>query len=208
MRRNGNGPVVAIDIDGTIGNFHEHFLKFAEGWYGRPMPRLDDMRPDVPLFKAMQTSKATYRKCKLAYRQGGLKRNMPIYPGARELTVSLRRKGAEVWLCTTRPYLSLDNIEPDTRHWLSRHKIQYDGMLFGPNKYHDLVRQVGKDRVVAVLDDLPEMLDQAISLGLVTVVRDQPYNRDYDQAFRARGIGPARAILEAELLFWRERHAS
>jgi len=210
MRRNGNGPVIAIDIDGTIAPFHEHFLKFAEGWYGREMPSADDYMGDMPLCKFMGSSKATYRKCKLAYRQGGLKRSMPIYPEAPRMIAHLRKLGAEVWICTTRPYLSLDNIEPDTRHWLKRHKVQHDGVIFGEHKYRDLVHQVGSNRIVAILDDLPEMLDQAISLNLDSLIRGQSYNKGYggNAAGYAVDLDSALIMLENRLRNWRDRNAS
>lgn len=101
---------------------------------------------------------------------------MPCYPGASELTRALRRAGAEVWICTTRPYLRLDAIDPDTRHWLRRNKIQFDHVLYGEHKYRDLVKQVDPARVVAVYEDLPDMLMQAIDCGMSGYLRSQPYN--------------------------------
>jgi phosphoglycolate phosphatase-like HAD superfamily hydrolase len=171
-------PVVALDIDGTLGDYHGHFIRFAEQWTGRAMPLPQDINPGIPLHKHLRMSKATYRECKLAYRQGGMKRSMPMYPGASAMVKYLRRHfGVEAWICTTRPYLRLDNIDPDTRHWLRRNHIQFDGVLYGEHKYRDLVKIVGRERVVAVLDDLPELCRQAASLGLPTYLRDQPYNR-------------------------------
>lgn len=170
-------PVVALDIDGTLGDYHRHFIEFARGWTGRDLPSPESINPGIPLHKHLGMSKATYRQCKLAYRQGGMKRSMPAYEDASELTRSLRKQGADVWICTTRPYLRLDTIDPDTRHWLRRNGIQFDGILYGEHKYSDLVRIVGKDRVVGVLDDLPEVLDRARSIGLSCYLRDQPYNR-------------------------------
>jgi hypothetical protein len=206
MRRNG-GPVVAIDIDGTLGDYHSHFLAFAAAWYGRAMPDPSEINPGLPLYRFMKTSKSTYRACKLAYRQGGMKRSMPCYPGARELTVDLRRAGAEVWICTTRPYLSMANIEPDTRHWLKRHGIQYDGVLFGPNKYRDLVKQVGSARVAGVLEDLERMVVQAKELGLYTVLREQPYNTHVNYTDSARTLHAAEVHLLAAVIQWKEDHA-
>jgi len=213
MKRNGNGPVVAIDIDGTLGDYHTHFLKFAKGWIGRPMPDPEDINPGLPLHKFMGTSKATYRKCKLAYRQGGLKRSMPCYYGAKHITEALRRAGAEVWICTTRPYLRLDNIDPDTRHWLRRNGIQYDAVLWGEHKYRDLVKQVDRERIVGVLDDLPAMLDQAHSLGLRTLLRDQPYNRQREDAelvcpyaLRVEDLPQAQCALRIYLGEWKRDH--
>jgi hypothetical protein len=128
-------------------------------------------------------ARSTYNQCKLAYRQGGMKRSMPVYPGAAEMIREFRSNGAAVAICTTRPYLRLDNIDPDTRHWLRRNHIQYDWVLFGTGKYRDLVRNVGAEKVIAVLDDLVKMVEQAARLGLAVSLRDQPYNR-YNSAYR------------------------
>lgn len=181
MDRLDHSPVVAIDIDGTLGDYHGWFIQFAEMWVGRKLPSPHEINPGQKLNKHLKMSKSTYRQCKLAYRQGGLKRGMPVYDGARELTVAIRKTGAKVYICTTRPYLRLDNIDPDTRHWLRRNKIQFDGVIWGPNKYRDLVRYIGSDRIVALIDDLPEMLEQARCVGIGNIyMRDQPYNRHVD----------------------------
>lgn len=177
-------PVVALDIDGTMGDYHAHFIKFAELWIGRKLPDPADINDGKPLHRHLGMSKQTYRQIKLAYRQGGMKRSMPVYDGAAFMTRHIKKLGGEVWICTTRPYLRLDTIDPDTRHWNRRNGIQFDGLLYGEHKYSDLVKIVGKDRVVAVLDDLPEVLDRARALGLPTYLRDQPYNRyrdDFDR---------------------------
>lgn len=181
--RNGDGkPVVALDLDGTLGNYHKWFLEFAEMWFGRPMPDPAKINPGMPLYKFMKVKQAEYRECKLAYRQGGLKRGMPAYDGASELTQSVRSAGAELWICTTRPYLRLDNIDPDTREWMHRNRIEYDGLLFDGleyPKYEELAQQVDPDRIVAVIDDLPEQIVNANKAGLRRLyLRDQPYNRD------------------------------
>lgn len=184
-----DAPVVALDIDGTLGDYHGHFLKFAEGWLGKELPSPVSNTDGVPLYKLMGVSRTTYRQCKLAYRQGGMKRSMPVYSYARELTRVIRKNGCQVWICTTRPFLRLDNIDPDTRHWLEKRAcVQYDGVLFGEHKYRDLRKIVGADRVIMVVDDLPELLDQAASQGMYGVLRDQPYNRYTKQYPRARDL--------------------
>lgn len=199
-------PIVALDIDGTLGDYHAHFLRFAEQWYGREMPPANEINPGMPLSQFMKTSKATYRQCKLAYRQGGLKRSMPAYHGASELTRHIRRKGAEVWICTTRPYLRLDNIDPDTRHWLRRNRIQYDAVLYGPHKYRDLCRNSDPDNVLLVVDDLPEMVAEAIRLKLPVYLRNQPYNWHYREAMRVDNMADIRLAFDIAVDGWREEH--
>jgi len=171
-------PVIGLDLDGTLGDFHRHFLTFAEGYLQRQVRWHWD--GTEPFWRMLGVSKRTYREVKLAYRQGGLKRSMPLIPGAKDLVNGLRREGAEVWLCTTRPYLRLDNIDPDTRFWLRHHRLGYDGVLFGERKYRDLALMVGCTRVLGILDDLPEMVDSANANNLNGTLIERTYNRHTD----------------------------
>lgn len=160
-------PVVAVDIDGTLGDFHTHFAHFAQEYTGEPMTtgwwRL--YKGDVPykewMKKALLLDDRSWYDLKLAYRQGGLKRSMPIIDGASSLTKYIRWQGAELWLTTTRPYNRLDNIDPDTREWVRRRGIEFDYMIYDDDKYQLLAERVDPRRVVAVLDDLPEQYDAA-----------------------------------------------
>ena len=203
-------PVVALDIDGTLGNYHLHFTRFAEGWTGRRMPDPANNTGGVPLYKWLGMAKPTYRQCKLAYRQGGMKRSMPVYPYAAEVVKQLRKQ-AEVWICTTRPYLRLDNIDPDTRHWLRRNGIQYDGVLFGTHKYRDLRSIVGVENIVAVVDDEPEQYDTATSIGIWPLLRTQPYNlyrSDIEGTNRVDDMLDLLASAQGHLQAWREQHGT
>jgi len=182
MRPHPFAPVVALDIDGTSGDYHSHFTWFMELWTGRPMPSAKMYTGGVPFHKWLGVSRSTYNEGKLAYRQGGWKRFMPAYPGIGEFTRHVRKSGCQLWICTTRPYLRLDNIDPDTRHWLKRNEVQHDGILYGMHKYRDLVRAVGRERVLVVFDDLPEQVDVALDLGLRVMMRTQPYNHHYQRS--------------------------
>lgn len=209
---NGKGPVLGIDVDGTLAEYHGHFLNFAQGWLGREMPDPSKINPGLPLHKFMGVSKSTYRRIKLAYRQGGLKRSMPAYEGARELTVNLRKTAclgmrAELIICTSRPYLQLGGIDPDTRHWLKRNGIQYDNIVWGENKYRDLFREYGY-RVAGILDDLPPMIRQATDLGIPACLKDQPYNLvDRPHVAIARDLFQAEAVLTNMLHKWFETNS-
>lgn len=206
---NGNGPVVGIDIDGTLGDYHAHFIRFAEGYTGRSLPNPADINPAMPFRRFLGLGQRTYRECKLAYRQGGMKRSMPVYPHARELTVGLRKAGIEVIICTSRPFNQLGNVDPDTRHWLKRNGIQFDGLMWGENKYRDLRKRFGT-RIVTVLEDLPGMVDQAFQCGIGPILRDQPYNRHktggpkMEALPRAYGLPEAERMILNDLKNWRE----
>jgi len=203
---NGEGPVIGLDIDGSLADYHGHFLRFAAGWLGREMPPPTKINPGVPLHKFMGVSKTTYRKIKLAYRQGGLKRSLPAYSGADDLSRTLRSWGAEVVICTSRPYLQLGPVDPDTRHWLLRNRVQHDNLIWGERKYIDLVRLYGGERIVGVLDDLPRMIEQAEGLGLSALMMNQPYNvglhRPFDHIHRVQTLQQAETIFYGLLEKW------
>jgi phosphoglycolate phosphatase-like HAD superfamily hydrolase len=187
-------PVIGLDIDGTLLAYHPHFVRFARDWLGDD--GLDPYGYDArqPLHQYLGVSKAMYRRCKLAYRRGELKRSLlPLdrpYPQARELTHQLRRKGFDIWLCTTRPYLSHDTVDEATRHNLRRNGVLYQGIIWGQHKYRELVRTVGAERVVGVLDDLPEMCNQATSLGLRTAFAVREHNQQQLLTFGVSGVYP------------------
>lgn len=198
-------PVFGLDIDNTLGDYNGHFFRFAEGWLGKEVSFDYDLR--LPMYRHLGVSKATYRQCKLAYRMGGLKRSMPAYPWASGLTHTLRSWGADVFICTTRPYLSHDNIDSDTRHWLRRNRIACKGVIWGEHKYRELARTVGRERVVAVLDDLPEMYEQAASLGIWPVLALRDHNRHYAAVYgnAAETYEETVLALKKRLETWRQK---
>lgn len=165
-------PVVAVDIDGTLGDYHSHFLEFAYEYLAidGPTPLRSGFRGQCGFKEWFLDTFATvteedWKDAKLAYRQGGQKRSMPVWDGAPEFVRDLKAVlDVEVWLTTTRPYMRMDNIDPDTRFWLERHGIPYDGLLYDELKFRSLVKIVDPSRVVAVVDDLGEMLHEAASL--------------------------------------------
>jgi phosphoglycolate phosphatase-like HAD superfamily hydrolase len=218
VNRNGDGkPVVALDIDGTLGDYHSNFLTFAALYFNRQGDwSTGEDNPGLRLWEWMGISQRDYRDAKLAYRQGGWKRWMPCYEGASQLTHEIRATGAEVWLCTTRPYLRLDNVDPDTREWLRRNRIQYDALLFDPaheedgTKYDELARQA-KPRVAALVDDLPEMIEAAYKAGLCgfpahgPILRDQPYNRHYENWRRSESCEEIWIRVKHDIDRWKDR---
>ena len=171
-----NRPVVALDIDGTLSKYHEWFTAFARMYTGRQLSAVwrPEFRGEFNL--ALGLEKAEYRDIKLAYRQGGMKRSMPVFNGARDLVDAIHEAGAEVWFCTTRPWQRLDNIDPDTREHFRRQRLRFNGLIYGEHKYQDLVDIVGLERIVCALDDLPEMVMEAAELGVPALLRSQPHN--------------------------------
>lgn len=188
-------PIVAVDIDGTLGDYHGHFIEFINAYLHSDGPIGEGYDGSIRFRDWVQSvygiSVEKFREIKLAYRQGAQKRSMPVYPGAANLCRQIKSNGAELWITTTRPYLRLDNIDPDTRFWLDINRIEYDNIIYDEDKYVKLGNRVETRRVVAVLDDLPEMVDQASQVfGIsVPILRRTGYN---SAAFEVREVDTLR----------------
>lgn len=156
-------PAVALDIDGTLGDYHDNFLEFAEGWLGfwRARDYCGGERFRDWFTKTYGVDLTTFRTIKLAYRQGGMKRTMLPYAGAADLTNRLRKEGIEVWLTTSRPWERFDRIDPDTREWLRRYEIEFDGLLYSGSKLADYAKIIDPGRSIAVVDDQIHNLAEA-----------------------------------------------
>lgn len=214
-------PIVAIDVDGTLGDYHSHWLRFATHWLyddddamkmqlEMSLNTYDGTEPfSQYCMDMMNIDLATYRLIKLAYRQGGMKRTMPINKWATAVTHFVRACGAELWITTTRPYLSLDNIVPDTVEWLNRHGIVYDHMLFDEDKFATLANRVDSERVVAVLDDLPEMYDAAALVlhygNDVPILIKSVYNAGVRRPLMS-DLDATIPIIDYRIKQWREQH--
>lgn len=204
-------PVVAVDIDGTLGDYHGHLHEFAAGYLGRGRDLgvpYDGSEPHRDWFcRAFKVDVRTFRDIKLAYRQGAQKRTMPVFPGAAELCNAIRVTGAELWLTTTRPYLRLDNVDPDTRAWLARQQIFFDHMVYDDKKYPVLAGLVAPERVVAVLDDLPEQYAAAAAVfgPEVPILRRMMYNRAVKVDFEITNLWDAAKIIVQRINEWEAR---
>jgi phosphoglycolate phosphatase-like HAD superfamily hydrolase len=205
-------PLVAVDIDGTLGDYHGHFIEFAQAYLGRPLPYEYDGSYEFSEY--LQLRKSVYREVKLAYRQGGMKRSMPLLSPSsytyspQEFIKELRKKGIEVWLTTTRPYMRLDNIDPDTREWLFRNRIGYDGLLYGEEKYRLLCERVDKSRILAVVDDQRPMLAQAAELGLYGIQRWSSWNEGDRQSPGSSQLHEIRWVIMERERRWRSEQTS
>ena len=203
-------PVVALDVDETLAKYLKHWFKFANSYFDK-MWFVSDYDGRFSLSEFMGISKEQYRTAKLAYRAGGWKRNMPIYDGAQMLWAKLRAVDAEIWVTTTRPYMRMDNIDPDTREWLRRYGLDgYRGLLYDEDKYAELLERVDAHRIVGIVEDDPAQCARAADLGLAPI---RPRRRQNDHAEDPLGIvvpslHVAQKVLLERIDHWKEEHGT
>lgn len=201
-------PVVALDIDGTLGDYYTHFQDFARDYHN--LPRIKQAWNGVDEWENyMGLTKAEYREAKLAYRQGGGKRLMPPFHGAMMISHNVRQVGAELWLTTTRPWMRHDSTDPDTQHWLKKNQIEFDRLVYDDRKYEKLYNLVDAERVVFVLDDLPEMYDDATTFFKSRAwLMARPHNRNVHSVRlqEVHNLVQAWGIAHQAILEWIKEH--
>jgi len=198
-------PIVAVDLDGTLSEYHNSISAFACDYWDKPLPftpwnGMGNMEDYLGL------TQDQYREAKLAYRQGGYKRTARWQPGAYEFMNMLRWvEDIEVWVTTTRPWNRLDSVDPDTRFWLDRHHVRYDHLLYDDHKYHRLAELVDPSRVIMVVEDLPEMIKEALQVfNKDAVVRmHRPYNYRVGGELSFSTFSPLSDVLLQNLKQWK-----
>lgn len=199
-------PVVGLDIDGTLAQYHLAVTMFASRYFDRPAPTFPyDGREKFRDYLGL--TQAEHREVKVAYYQGGNKRLLKPYLGAVDFVANLRALGVEVWMATTRPWNRLDNIDPDTQEWLRRNNVVIDGLLYGDDKYEKLMSIVGKDRLIGVIDDLSEQIDMARALGIPAWQVHREHNAHFSTR-RTPGGSLSEALLwtECRIDEWKRNH--
>lgn len=199
-------PIVAVDIDGTLAEYHNRLQTFACDYHDRQVPMQTwDGRGNFE--DHLGLTQAEYREAKLAYRQGGYKRTAPLMPYAKEFMWLLNGMNVEVWITTTRPWSRLDSVDPDTKFWLERHGIRYKHLLFDEHKYEKLAEIVDPRRVIAVVDDLPEMLDEAAAYLPIAVrlLIERPHNK-FGGGGKPTSLPLALDDIKAAVTRWEARH--
>ncbi|TXH16792.1 MAG: hypothetical protein E6R03_04950 [Hyphomicrobiaceae bacterium] len=194
-----------------MADYHNHFHHFAISYYegSRTVkPRGFSQWDGVGEFEDhIGLTKEQYREAKLAYRQGGGKRLMPAF-GMIHAPEYASRLGFEVWITTTRPWMRHDSTDPDTRHWLEKHGVAFDHLLYeDPNKYERLAELVDAHRVLFVIDDLDVMLRQAeLFLPRAAVVKAERFHNQFDDWHTgAGGLLQVQEILETCKAVWDAR---
>ena len=198
-------PIVAVDIDGTLSEYHRSITAFACKYWNVEEP-LGVWNGKGNFEDWMGLSQEQYREAKLAYRQGGYKRVAPWQPGAYDFITALSQMDVEMWITTTRPWNRLDSVDPDTRFWLDRYRVKYDHLLYDDHKYLRLAELVDPWRVIAVFDDLPDMIEEACKVfpAQAVVQVSRSYNWSHPTATTITSWADGLNIVESNLQLWKE----
>lgn len=158
-----NHPCCIVDIDGVIAEYPRFFYKWAiQNFY--PTHSIQEF---VVLYRAMDL--LTKEELKKKYRQSGVKANMPMVPGAKELLHCIRRRSnLKIVLMTNRPYDQFYRIYPDTLSWLAKNDLPYDGIIWSRDKGVDALKNF--KNICFAVDDNPENVRRFREAGITTIM--------------------------------------
>ena len=157
--------VVIIDIDGVLSNYPTCFYDWlATDGFGNT-------------YQAQTYYESLALKDRLGlkkkYRQSGVKANLPVLAGAREMLNILRVEGLKIVLLTNRPYAEHYRIYPDTLEWLYKNDLKYDAILWARDKGIEAINHFSN--ICWAVDDEDENIIKLKRAGIATIKLD-PYD--------------------------------
>jgi uncharacterized HAD superfamily protein len=125
--------ICAIDLDDTLSNSSEFFTELYNEWNEKKFKNKKEIKKTIPLLE--------YENFKDLYRESGVKVNIPIKEGAKELCDYLKNSGYKIIIISARPYHKYYRIFSDTLEWLEKNKICFDALYFEKEKHIKILKQ-------------------------------------------------------------------
>lgn len=179
VRRTGlQQKVAALDLDGVLAAYPEHWLSFLARTVGTcdpPLGSVLDVRKFSLVTGVERIPREQYTKLKHTYRSEGFEAEVPALPGAVEFAQQLKALGYLIVIITARPAERYKRLYSDTIRWLMENKIPYDAVMFDTNKEDRIIKDLPV--VDFVLDDDPTNVERLSKAGIRAFLFDRPYNQ-------------------------------
>jgi len=178
---------VGIDLDGVVYPFTTAFRKYCQDVLG------DGDYPDPQtwtFYKEWDISSDNFTKM---LEEGPVTHNLfanevPM-EGSQEAWELLRTLGVKVHVITSRPHTAW----AQTAQWLVTHGLTPDHLFFTHDKA--ILSHVAEQES-AMIDDHVEYYEQLENAGVISVLRNQPWNRHKENARRAESLLEFATLIE------------
>lgn len=168
--------VVAVDIDGVLAKYPEHFIQFAEKKTGKDLSSIELTEYNLYGILAEIVSVETMKQIKHEFRDTGQLRDMGVYPEASAFTKKLKKLGYTIVLLSARPYKEYPRIFSDTIAWLKKNDIKYDAIIWDENKEERIVNEFPKMKFM--IEDHFANAKKVAGYGYKVYMIDKPYNKN------------------------------
>ncbi len=126
--------VCAIDLDGVLGQYPDHWLSFINSRLCTKYETLEDAKVEVDVLR--------YSQLKSEYRQTGEKKHIKPMHGAQRFLTDLKDDGYKIVILTARPYKKYYRIFADTLSWLKEWGFEYDAIMFDEQKNMKILNEI------------------------------------------------------------------
>jgi len=162
-----NTKVCAIDLDGVLVQYPEHWIKFINKQKSKKFRTLFDVKRAL--------SNDEYLQLKHKYRETGFKMSVPIYPGANIFTRNLKSLGYSIVVLTKRPYKKYFRLFADTKISLDKKAIRYDAILFDQEKHKVIVKEF--PHLEFMIEDNRNIANEVSNWGYKCFLMSNIYNQ-------------------------------
>jgi len=111
------------------------------------------------------------------YRQGGF-RDVALIPGSKEALDAMRKAGYKIVIITARPYWQYKRIYADTLHWLQKHDIPFDLILYNKDKAEATYEHIFPAKPEFFIEDRDKHALEMANIGVKVLLLDTPINRN------------------------------
>lgn len=159
--------VCGLDIDGVLNYYPGPWVDFVNKWLDKSYKDLNEVKQNVPY--------QVYRDIKYEYRESGVKAKLKVRAGARELLQALKELGYTNIILTSRPFNKHKTLFKQTTEWLRLGKLAYDGVIFGENKYQEILQRA--PNLKFMLEDHRYYANMIAKWGYTVFLMDNEYNQ-------------------------------
>jgi hypothetical protein len=119
--------------------------------------------------KALEIPEDAWQNLKHAFRTGGHKRRLPVFPDAKDFLMRCQDAGYRIVLLTSRPIDRYQNIFTDTILWLNDNNLPFDFVWWSVDKAERILMEDGlREKVMFAVDDDARFVDQFARAGIPT----------------------------------------
>lgn len=159
--------VCVFDIDGVLNDYPKTWIDFVNVSLCENFKNLNEVKDSLSYSK--------YKRLKEEYRVSGVKENLCVKKGAKEVINKLRSEGFKIIIISARPVIKYSSLYKQTTNWLAKNGIEYDNLIFSERKQFEVIKYY--PNMSFMVEDNRMISNIMSSLGYKVYLLDNEYNQ-------------------------------
>jgi NTP pyrophosphatase (non-canonical NTP hydrolase) len=173
--------MVVSDLDGCIADLSAWQSSLADAAKG-----IEGDDKSIAVLEALKND---------FYRGGGF-RDVPAIKGAVEGIQAIRAAGYKLVIVTARPYWQYKRVYGDTLHWLRKHGIEYDLILFNKDKAEAIYEYLLPAWPRWFIEDRSKHALELAAIGVNVLLLNYIRNQDIKEQHKIRRVTDWKEIVD------------